>query len=134
MTPKMRNAPIFGNCSPTPLSKKGRKNNKQKMENKPVLTIGTNALETARATTLFLFLIKLNTMPATKPATVVFNKHANTVPTGLIGMNNAWVDGDKRAIKPLKKPTTAPLRGPHTAAANTIAVKDRLKLTGPTCI
>ena len=70
-------------------------------------------------------------MPANKPASVVFNKHAKTVPAGLIGIKIARVDGESKAIKPLKKPTTAPESGPHIIAANTIVTKDKLILTGP---
>ena len=133
MTPNIKNAPISGQASLTPLSKKERKNNKQNITNMPVLIIGTSAPEIRSATTLFLFLSKLNTKPATKPAIVVLSKQARTVPTGLIGIKIAKVDGDNKAIKPLKKPTTAPERGPHIAAASTIVIKDKLMLTGPNC-
>ena len=133
MIPKMRKAPIFGNCSPTPLSKKGRKNIKQQTENRPVFTIGTIKLEIIKPKTWFLFLKSLNDKPASKPAIVVFNKQAMTVPAGLIGIKIANVEGENKAIMPLKKPTTAPESGPHIAAANTIVIKDKLMFTGPNC-
>ena len=79
MMPKMRKAPIFGNCSPTPLSKKGRKNIKQQTENRPVFTIGTIKLEIIKPKTWFLFLKSLNDKPASKPAIVVFNKQAENL-------------------------------------------------------
>ena len=129
----MRKAPMFGYVSPIPLSRKGRKKIKQNIVKMAVLTIGTKALENNKAKPLFFFLIALKTKPATKPATVVLSKHARTVPIGLIGMKIANVEGDNKAIAPLKKPTTAPLNGPHIAAANTIVIKDKLILTGPNC-
>ena len=131
ITPKMRKAPIFGNLSLTPLSKNGRKNIRHITAKMPVLTIGTMKLEISKAKTLFFFFKRLNNIPANKPASVVFNKHAKTVPTGLIGIKIASVDGESKAIKPLKKPTTAPESGPHIIAANTIVTKDKLILTGP---
>ena len=132
-TPKMRNAPALGNCSLTPLSKKGRKNNKQKMIKMPVLITGTKKLDVNNAATLLFFLRALNMSPVTRPATVHFNKHAKTVPIGLIGIKMAKVEGENKAITPLKKPTTAPDRGPQIAAAKTIVIKERLILTGPNC-
>ena len=98
-----------------------------------VLITGTKKLDTKSPIILFLFLKALNTKPATKPAIVVLSKHASTVPTGLSGIKIAKVDGESKAIKPLKKPTTAPDNGPHNAAANTIVIKDKLILTGPNC-
>ena len=98
-----------------------------------VLITGTKKLETSKPTILFLFLNALNTKPATRPATVVLSKQASTVPIGLSGMKIAKVDGESKAIKPLKKPTTAPEKGPHITAAKTMAIKDRLRLTGPMC-
>ena len=112
ITPKMRKAPIFGKASPTPLSKKGRKNNKQNTLKIPVFTIGTVKLAKIRPMRLFLFLNNLNNNPAKRPAKAVFNKHARTVPNGLIGMKMAIVEGDNKAIKPLKKPNIAPDKGP----------------------
>ena len=131
ITPKIRNDQIFGNAVPTPLSRKGRKNNMQNTVNIPVLMMGTKILDKIKARTAFLFFKALNTNPAIKPAIVVFNKQAKTVPNGLIGIKRASVDGDNNAIKPLKKPTNAPDKGPHIAAANTIVIKDKLMLTGP---
>lgn len=133
MMPKMRNAPILGKASPTPLSKKGRKKIKQNTENKPVLTIGTIMLAKINPTKLFLFLNNLKTNPARKPAIVVFNKQARIVPSGLIGIKIVNVEGDKRAIRPLKKPNIAPDKGPYNAAAKTIVTSDRLIFTGPNC-
>ena len=133
MMPKMRKAPIFGNCSPTPLSRKGRKNIKQQTENRPVFTIGTIKLEIIKPKTWFLFLKSLNDKPASKPAIVVFNKQAMTVPAGLIGIKIANVEGDNRANKPLKKPKIAPDKGPYNTAAMTIVTSDKLMLTGPNC-
>ena len=133
ITPKMRNAPMLGNVSPMPLSKKERKNNKQKTEKRPVLTIGTIKLERTSPTTLFLFLKILKTKPAAKPAIVVFSKQATTVPTGLIGIKIAKVEGDNKAIKPLKKPNIAPDKGPYNTAAITIVTNDKLMFTGPNC-
>ena len=133
MTPKMRNAPMFGKPFSTPLSKKGRKKIKANTENKPVLTIGTIKLAMIRPIRLFLFLNNLKRRPAHKPANVVFNKHARTVPKGLIGMNSPRVDGESNAIKPLKKPNIAPDKGPYNTAAKTIVINDRLILTGPNC-
>ena len=133
MMPKMRKAPMFGKFSPTPLSKKGRKNIKQNTENNPVLTIGTRRLARIKPTRLFLFLNNLNNKPANKPANVVFNKHANIVPTGLIGIKMAKVEGDNNAIKPLKKPNIAPEIAPYKTAAMTIVIRDKLILTGPNC-
>ena len=133
MMPKIKKAPIFGNCSPTPLSKKGRKKIKQNTENKPVLTTGTVMLDKIRPSISFLFLNNLNNNPASKPATVVFNKQARIVPTGLIGIKMAKVEGENNAIKPLKKPNIAPDKGPYNTAAKTIVTSDRLIFTGPSC-
>ena len=131
--PKMRKAPMFGKVSPTPLSKKGRKKIKQNTENKPVLTIGTIKLARIKPTKLFLFLNNLNNKPANRPANVVFNKQAKIVPTGLIGIKIANVEGDNSAIKPLKKPSIAPDIAPYKTAAMTIVISDKLMLTGPNC-
>ena len=106
---------------------------RQQMTNMPVLIMGTSKLETIKATTWFFFLRSLKTNPATRPATVHLSKHAKTVPTGLIGIKTAIVDGERRAIMPLKKPTTAPERGPQMTAAITIVIRDKLMLTGPNC-
>ncbi len=133
MIPKIRTAQMFGKSVETLLSKKDRKNNKQNMVNIPVLIIGTRILASNNPKILLLFLRALNTKPATKPAIVVFKRQASTVPTGLIGINIARVDGENSAITPLKKPTTAPENGPHITAAKTMAIKDRLRLTGPRC-
>ena len=132
-TPKIRKAPIFGNVSPTPLSKNGLKKMRQNTTNIAVLMTGTKKLDTSKPASLCFFLSALNTRPATMPATVHFNKQARTVPTGLIGMKIANVEGENKAIMPLKKPTTAPESGPHIAAANTIVIKDKLMFTGPNC-
>ena len=129
----MRNAPILGNASPTPLSKKGRKNNRLKAEKSPVFTIGTAKLERTKPTTLFLFLNNLKMKPAAKPARVVFNRQVMTVPSGLIGINIAIVDGDNKTINPLKKPNIAPDKGPYNTAAITIVTSDKLMFTGPNC-
>ena len=67
------------------------------------------------------------------PATVHLSKHAMTVPMGLIGINNAIVDGENKTIMPLKKPRIAPDNGPYKTAAKTIATSDKLMLTGPNC-
>ena len=67
------------------------------------------------------------------PATVHLSKHAITVPMGLIGINNAIVDGENKTIMPLKKPSTPPDNGPYNTAAKTMATSDRLILTGPNC-
>ena len=133
ITPKMRNKKIFGNCSPTPLSKKGRKNNKAKTENTVVLTIGTRALDMIKPTIWFLFLNSLKIKPARKPAKEVFNKQTRIVIAGLMGINMAKVDGEKIAIRPLKKPTTAPDNGPYKIPASTMVTRERLILTGPNC-
>ena len=133
MMPKIKKAPIFGNCSPTPLSKKERKNNKLKTENKPVLTTGTVMLARIKPTTLFLFFNSLKIKPAHKPANVVLSKQVTIVPKGLIGMNIAKVEGENKAIKPLKKPNIAPDKGPYNTAAKTIVTSDRLIFTGPIC-
>ena len=103
------------------------------MTNIAVLITGTKKLDNNKPATLCFFLSALNIKPATKPATVHFNRQASTVPMGLMGMNIANVDGENNAITPLKKPTTAPERGPHIAAAKTIVTKERLILTGPNC-
>ena len=58
ITPKTKNAPMFGNVSLTPLSKKGRKNNKQTTEKIPVLIMGTKMLAIINPIRLFLFLNK----------------------------------------------------------------------------
>ena len=133
ITPKMRKAPMFGKVSPTPLSKNGLKKRRQNITKIVVFMTGTKKLDNNNPVNLCFFLSALNTIPATIPATVHFNKHANTVPTGLIGMKIANVDGENSAITPLKKPTTAPESGPHIAAANTMVIKDKLILTGPNC-
>ncbi len=133
ITPKIRKAPIFGKESLTPLSKNGRKNTRLHVAKIAVLIIGTSALDNSKAITLFLFFNPWKTKPATKPAIVVFNKHARTVPIGLIGINNANVEGESNAIKPLKKPTTAPDNGPQMTPAKTIVINDKLILTGPNC-
>ena len=133
MTPKMRNAPMLGNASLIPLSKNGLKKMRQNIVNIPVLITGTKKLDNNKPTSLFFFLSALNTIPAIIPATVHLSKHAKMVPAGLIGIKIARVDGENNAIMPLKKPTLAPERGPHIAAANTIVIKDKLILTGPNC-
>ena len=133
ITPKIKKAPMFGNVSLTPLSKKGRKNNKQTTEKIPVLITGTKILAIINPMRLFLFLNNLNTNPATKPAIVHFNKQAITVPTGLIGMKIAIVEGESKTIKPLKNPITAPDNGPYNTAPKTTVTSDRLILTGPIC-
>lgn len=133
ITPKIKKAPMLGNDSLTPLSRNGLKNIKLKPANIPVLITGTSTLAKTRPTYGFFFFIKENTKPAIKPAAVVFNKHVRTVPTGLKGMKSAKVEGEKRAIRPLKKPSIAPEIGPYSIAAITIVVKDKLILTGPNC-
>ena len=133
MTPKIRKAPIFGNVSPTPLSKNGLKKMRQNTPNIVVLITGTKKLDSNKPKRLCFFLSALNTRPAIIPATVHLSKHARIVPAGLIGMKMANVDGENRAIMPLKKPTIAPESGPHIAAANTIVIIDKLILTGPNC-
>lgn len=133
MTPKTRKAPMFGKASPTPLSKNGLKKMRQNITNIAVLITGTKKLESNKPMSLWFFLSALNTKPATRPATVHLSKHARTVPMGLIGIKIAKVDGENNAKMPLKKPTTAPERGPHIAAAKTIVIKDKLILTGPNC-
>ena len=114
-------------------SKIGRKNINAKIIKIAVLITGTKKLESNKAPALVFFFNKLKIKPATIPATVHFNKHASTVPTGLIGMNIAKVDGENKAIIPLKKPTIAPEIGPHIAAAKTMVTSDKLILTGPNC-
>ena len=99
----------------------------------PVLIIGTNRLETIRPTILFFFFNRLKTKPDTNPARVHLSKHASTVPTGLTGMKIAIVDGDNKAMMPLKKPTIAPDAGPASTAAKTMATSEMLMLTGPIC-
>ena len=131
ITPKIKKAPIFGNVSLTPLSKKGRKKIKAKTEKSPVLITGTKMLASIKPTILSLFLNNLKTKPATKPANVHFNKQAKMVPIGLIGINKAKVDGENKTMMPLKKPNTAPDNGPYNTAARTTAMRDKLKLTGP---
>ena len=90
-------------------------------------------LERINAKTKFFFLRHLKMKPAANPASVHFVKQAKKVPTTLIGMNKAIVDGDKRAITPLKKPTIAPEAGPAKTAAMTTATSDKLILTDPNC-
>ena len=133
ITPKIKKAPMFGNASLTPLSKKGRKNNKQTIEKMPVLMIGTKRLAIIKPIRLFLFLNNLKSKPATRPAIVHFNKHAITVPIGLIGIKIAIVDGDNKTIRPLKNPSTAPDKGPYKTAPKTTVTSDKLILTGPIC-
>ena len=99
----------------------------------PVLITGTKMLTSIKPTMLFLFLNNLKTKPAMRPANVHFNKQARTVPIGLIGMNKAIVDGEKRTMIPLKKPRIAPDNGPYKTAAKTMATSERLILTGPNC-
>ena len=106
---------------------------KQHMIKIPVLMIGTNKLETIKPKVLFFFFNKLKTSPLTKPARVHFSKQASTVPTTLTGMKTAIVDGDNKAMMPLKKPTMAPETGPASTAAKTIAINEMLMLTGPNC-
>ena len=112
ITPKMKKAPMLGKVSLTPLSKNGLKNIKQNIVNIPVLITGTKILATTKPKIAFFFLNKENTKPATSPAIVVFVKHARTVPRGLIGIKMANVEGENRAITPLKKPSIAPDIGP----------------------
>ena len=133
MTPKIKKAPMFGNCVPTPLSKNERKKMRQPMQKVPVLTTGTDMLAKISPKRRFFFLKSLNIKPAATPANVHFNKHTTTVPTGLMGINNAIVDGDNKAIIPLKKPNIAPDTGPHKTPAKTTATNERLILAGPIC-
>lgn len=133
ITPKIKKAPMFGYISPIPASKKGRKIIKLVNEKIPVLMIGTRMLIKIRAKYLFFFFNRLKTKPAINPAIPVFNKQTNTVPRGLSGINMANVSGDKRVIKPLKKPRTAPENGPNIAAAITIVTSEIFKLIGPMC-
>ena len=133
ITPKIKNAPILGNDSLTPLSKNGLKKNKLAKANIPVFITGTRTLATTSPTKAFFFFIKENTRPAIKPANVVFNKQVRTVPAGFKGMKSANVEGENKAIRPLKKPSIAPDNGPYKTAAITIVTNDRLILTGPNC-
>lgn len=67
------------------------------------------------------------------PARVHFNKHTITVPTGDIGMKKPIVDGDNKAIMPLKKPNIAADMGPPTKPAMTTGTNERLMFAGPIC-
>ena len=131
--PKIRNAPMLGNVSLTPLSRNGRKKIKQHATKIPVFIIGTNKLMTTKAKIVFFFCKSGKMKPATRPAIVHLLKQAMTVPTGLIGIKIANVDGENSAIMPLKKPTIAPEIGPPNAAAKTIVTSERLMFTGPSC-
>ena len=133
ITPKIKNAPMFGNCSPTPLSKKGRKKTRAEPEKIPVLMTGTKILASIKPIRLFLFLNSLKTKPATKPAIVHLDKQAKMVPNKLKGINMAIVLGDINTMRPLKNPSTAPDNGPYKTAAKTTVTNDKLILTGPIC-
>ena len=134
MTPKIKAVPMFAKFpSAITLSKKGVKKINEKMQNIPVLTIGTRTLAMIRPRILFLFLSKLYTKPAINPASVHLSKHTMTVATGLSGIKIAKVDGENKVISPLKKPNTAPDNGPHNTAAITMATKEILMLTRPNC-
>ena len=128
-----KTAQMFGYCSPTLASRSGLKKISEQITKIPVLIIGTKRLAMIMPRTGFFFLKSLKTKPATNPAIVHLSKHARNVPTGLIGIKMANVDGERSAIMPLKKPTTAPERGPQITAAITIVIKDKLMLTGPNC-
>ena len=134
INPTIKNIQIFRKAPlVTLLSKIGRKKIRAKIMKIPVLMIGTNKLEATNASVWFFFFNKLKTSPHTKPARVHFSKQASTVPTTLTGMKTAIVDGDNKAIMPLKKPTIAPEIGPAITAAKTIATNETLMLTGPNC-
>ena len=134
MKPISKTIQIFGKAPlETFASKTGRKKINAKTIKMPVLMIGTNRLAIINATVLFLFFNKLKTSPLTKPARVHFSKQASTVPATLTGMKTAIVDGDNKAMMPLKKPTIAPETGPAITAAKTIATNEMLMLTGPNC-
>ena len=65
------------------------------------------------------------------PATVHLAKQTTTVAYGLIGTKIANVDGDNKAIRPLKKPRIAADIGPHKTAPKTMAINVKLILTKP---
>ena len=131
ITPNIKKAPIFGKASLIPLCKNGWKKIKAPMANSPVLIIGTIALAIMSANNSLFFLNSLYNKLATMPATVHLIKQTITVPYGLIGIKMAKVDGDKRAIKPLKKPRIAADIGPHKTAAKTMVINDKFMFTRP---
>ena len=104
---------------------------KQPSANKPVLIIGTSAAAIGVATCLFL--IARYTSEDTTPAIVHFSKHTSAVPKGDNGMKYAIVDGDNKAMMPLKKPNIAADMGPPTIPAITTGTKERLMFAGPIC-
>ena len=94
---------------------------------------GTKSPASTKAKTLFLLTNALKTKPATKPAIVHFVRHAKNVPMTLVVMKSDNVDGETMTMMPLKKPTTAPDKGPAKTAAITIATSERLRLIVPSC-
>ena len=134
MKPTNKKTQIFGKAPLVTLASKiGRKKIRAMIMKIPVLIIGTNKLAIIKARIVFFFLIALNAKPDTKPASVHFKRQASIVPTRLTGMKTAIVDGDNKAMIPLKKPTIAPDNGQPNTAARTTATKEMLMLTGPNC-
>ena len=116
---------------PAPPTSMGRKNTSVKTQKINVFMTGTITPARMIPSSWFLSLKSLNRKPATKPAIVHLHKQAITVPAGLTGMNIASVEGENKAMMPLKKPTIAPDNGPYNTAAKTIATSEILILTGP---
>ena len=59
------------------------------------------------------------------------SKQTRIVPTTLIGINTAAVDGANKTITPDKNPRSAAGKEPYMIAHKAIGIKDRLMETGP---
>lgn len=97
----------------------------------PVFNIGTTKEDKIEDNKSFFFFNRLEIMPATRPAIVVFNKHANTVPTGLIVKNTDIVLGENKVKIPETSPRREPIIGPYNIAPKAIKIKEKFKLANP---
>ena len=78
----------------------------------PVLMTGTAIEERIEPNKSFLFFKALKINPAATPAIVVFNRHANMVPTGLTTKKYDIVLGEIKVNAPETSPKNPPTIGP----------------------
>ena len=112
-------------------AKRGLKNIMVNIAKIPVFNTGTISdakIEDSKSCLLFN---NLETIPATIPAIVVFNKQAKTVPTGLIVKNTDIVLGENKVKIPEINPSKPPTIGPYNIAPKAIKIKEKFKLANP---
>lgn len=97
----------------------------------PVFNIGTIKEGKIEDNKSCFFFNILAIIPATRPAIVVFNKHAKTVPTGLIEKNIDIVLGENNVKMPETSPNKEPIIGPYNIAPKAIKIKEKFKLANP---